>query len=573
MTLKLRRGLWLWAGALMLALLFIMPLSGVTLALAALTTLCLVALGWIRSDRRVPHSSQAFNLNGCAVLPSATYRRPVVLVCGDGLVGLFGASPAEQLAVRTTAQGCYIRVPGLEQLATITAALQLLRPDWGGQLSVMLVVNPGEHTDHGELTGRVRAFCYQIALLRKRGMALPLLLVSYLQCADCEGPWFSWEDGQGAPSVRENGTCSSLSDWQREAGNGAMHAERLRGSIQLSSAAAWWNETVLPHLGFRDDLPLACALTLVPALPQSVIGNLWQQWLRDRTALGDERPAAALEGALLPFPDPLLPLLPTHLRNAPNIRAGVAGLWIAALAILTAMASSAWQNKLLLRQVTDDLRRYNAVSHPNHRDQPEFALLEEAVTVLRRDAIRLDNYYRQGEPLALGMGLYRGEHLRVPLLNILANHRQPPAAPAQMKPGNPVRLDSLSLFATGSARLKPESTKVLIEALVDIKAQPGWLILITGHTDATGSSEQNLQLSLARAAAVRDWMQLMGSLPDSCFAVQGLGSSQPVASNDTDSGRTANRRVDIRLVPEEGACTLLTAGARQTTPVAFRDIR
>ncbi|WP_318184172.1 OmpA family protein [Pseudomonas fluorescens] len=119
---------------------------------------------------------------------------------------------------------------------------------------------------------------------------------------------------------------------------------------------------------------------------------------------------------------------------------------------------------------------------------------------------------------------------------------------------DPVRLDSLSLFDAGSAELKPDSTKVLINALVDIKAQPGWLIMIAGHTDATGNAEQNLQLSRARALAVRDWMQRMSDIPDSCFVVQGIAASQPIASNDTESGRAANRRVDIRLVPQVGAC-------------------
>ena len=51
---------------------------------------------------------------------------------------------------------------------------------------------------------------------------------------------------------------------------------------------------------------------------------------------------------------------------------------------------------------------------------------------------------------------------------------------------DPVQLDSLSLFDAGSAELKPGSTDVLIKTLVDIKAQPGWLIVIAGHTDATG---------------------------------------------------------------------------------------
>lgn len=130
----------------------------------------------------------------------------------------------------------------------------------------------------------------------------------------------------------------------------------------------------------------------------------------------------------------------------------------------------------------------------------------------------------------------------------LTNQAPPPLMP------EPVRLDSLSLFDAGSAILKPGSTKVLINALVGIKAQPGWLIVIAGHTDATGVTEQNLALSHARASAVRDWMQQMGDIADSCFAVQGLAANQPIASNGTEAGRTANRRVDIQLVPQVGAC-------------------
>lgn len=119
---------------------------------------------------------------------------------------------------------------------------------------------------------------------------------------------------------------------------------------------------------------------------------------------------------------------------------------------------------------------------------------------------------------------------------------------------DPIRLDSLSLFDAGSAELKSGSTKVLINALVGIKAQPGWLIVIAGHTDASGDAQQNLHLSHARASAVRDWMQRMGDIADSCFAVQGLAASQPVASNESETGRMANRRVDINLVPQAGAC-------------------
>ncbi|WP_333908721.1 OmpA family protein [Pseudomonas sp. Q1-7] len=125
---------------------------------------------------------------------------------------------------------------------------------------------------------------------------------------------------------------------------------------------------------------------------------------------------------------------------------------------------------------------------------------------------------------------------------------------AQAGVTGPIRLDSRLLFAAGSARLKPESTKALVNALANIKAQPGWLVVITGHTDATGDAERNLQLSRLRAEAVRDWMKSMGDVPDDCFVVQGSGSSQPIADNGSEAGRAANRRVDISLVPQKGAC-------------------
>ncbi|WP_089394309.1 OmpA family protein [Pseudomonas delhiensis] len=119
----------------------------------------------------------------------------------------------------------------------------------------------------------------------------------------------------------------------------------------------------------------------------------------------------------------------------------------------------------------------------------------------------------------------------------------------------PIHLDSLVLFPPGRAELKPESTKVLVNSLIDIKAQPGWLIVITGHSDTSGDPKRNLELSRERAEAVKQWMQSMGDIPESCFVVQGKGAEQPIADNGTESGRMRNRRVDIQLAPSAGACT------------------
>ena len=117
-----------------------------------------------------------------------------------------------------------------------------------------------------------------------------------------------------------------------------------------------------------------------------------------------------------------------------------------------------------------------------------------------------------------------------------------------------MRLDGMALFDVGQSRLKIGSTKVLVEALVNIKAKPGWLILVAGYTDSTGDEKSNQQLSLRRAEAVRDWMLQTSDIPFTCFAVQGLGESQPAATNDTPEGRATNRRVEISLVPRSDAC-------------------
>jgi type VI secretion system protein VasL len=118
-------------------------------------------------------------------------------------------------------------------------------------------------------------------------------------------------------------------------------------------------------------------------------------------------------------------------------------------------------------------------------------------------------------------------------------------------------LASLAIFGPGSAELGEESTKALIGVLAGIQATPGWLLEITGHSDGTGDDEANRRLSRARAAAVRDWLQRVSGIAEHCFVIQGVGASQPMVSNETAAGRMANRRVEIRRVPAEGACVNL----------------
>ncbi|WP_232961356.1 MULTISPECIES: OmpA family protein [Pseudomonas] len=560
MQLRQIQGLWLWAGTLFLLLVAMLPLAiELQLASAGVVTVAVWA-AWRQSKRVASEGRELLWAKG-ASLPAGSYRHPVVLVVGDCLAELFGPVPAEQWALRVTGEGCYIRVPDVQKLPTTVTGLLLQRPEWSDQLSVMWVVDPTGHTDAAVLANKLRSVHRQVVKLRERGNPLSLLVVGYFQSTSQTPTWFTWADAKSHVQVHESGECMSLAQWQEQ---GTASDARLRDAVQLNAAAGWLNDVCMSQVRVQASRQEVAAATVVAVSWAPISGrhpenNLWHRWLRERTGLYFDQGVTDKANGSFPFPDALLHLLPCGARNRRVPRAVLIGGWLFVLAGSIAMASSAWQNTLLVRRVTDDLRRYDAASASAAPDRQ--TVRETALAVLHQDAERLDHYYRQGAPWSLGLGLYQGEKLRPPLIAALNDHRIP--ATPQASPDRPhrVRLDSLALFSSGSAQLKPQSTKVLVSALAGIKAQPGWLIVITGHTDATGNDEHNLRLSRARASAVHDWIQHMGDIPSNCFAVQGMGASQPIASNETEQGRSANRRVEIRLIPEAGACQSSTAGS------------
>ncbi|MFF7710117.1 OmpA family protein [Pseudomonas sp. NPDC007930] len=124
-------------------------------------------------------------------------------------------------------------------------------------------------------------------------------------------------------------------------------------------------------------------------------------------------------------------------------------------------------------------------------------------------------------------------------------------------PPAPLQLPALALFKPGSAEFSHQAPAQLIATLGQIKAHPGWQVVLEGHSDASGDALQNQQLSLARAHAVQAWLQRMGPLPAQCFSASGAGASRPLAVNDAAAGRALNRRVEVRLVAVVPRCDVL----------------
>ena len=101
------------------------------------------------------------------------------------------------------------------------------------------------------------------------------------------------------------------------------------------------------------------------------------------------------------------------------------------------------------------------------------------------------------------------------------------------------------LFDVDSADLESGS-EVIEDLALLFTARSDWVMTITGHTDSAGDDVYNLELSLARASAVRDALVELGVEAERLRTV-GAGSTSPVASNDTENGRQLNRRIEFRV--------------------------
>jgi len=103
-------------------------------------------------------------------------------------------------------------------------------------------------------------------------------------------------------------------------------------------------------------------------------------------------------------------------------------------------------------------------------------------------------------------------------------------------------------FATNSDVLDPRFGPVLNDVADVLQTYPATYVDIVGHTDSTGSAQHNQQLSERRASSVASELIRRGVIRDRLF-IAGMGQTQPIASNATDEGRAANRRVEIKIAP------------------------
>ena len=112
---------------------------------------------------------------------------------------------------------------------------------------------------------------------------------------------------------------------------------------------------------------------------------------------------------------------------------------------------------------------------------------------------------------------------------------------------------AMMTFATGSAKLSDEGKAALTQLAQDAKSLKGYLIQVRGYASTSGDAKRNEELSDERADAVVTFLQQQGGVPlRHIVTPAAMGTTNPLASNDTAAGRDLNQRVEVKLLVNRG---------------------
>ncbi|KVU56548.1 flagellar motor protein MotB [Burkholderia ubonensis] len=538
-----------FAAALALAVIWlVLPLGpGVAWMLTVIVGLVALALiGWCtyrlsRAREQSAHVLTALGAVTADIPANLRTRMPLVLVTGDGLPALFDRI-GETRHAHVGDGGIWLRVDRPQDLPRLAVAVRQWR-DGRAPDGVVLSIAPALHTGTDVLVQKLRVIRQAVAdAARMLGTRLPGYVAVYQRLAT--GPvGFATPEWYGVSSAAHLMDADRFEPVIRAAEDAVQRAMGDRAAASRAAALAsiigWTQRVVLGALADRQ----------LPATPWALFGAGWIDcgpatgpngpWERDvELQTRVRRSTSAASPTPWPLPQPLIEAMPRRYWLSPRVAAAAHALALLACAAAAAFWGAARNNEALLTRMGADLGRYSMIPADHG------AAKRDALQVLVADRDQLDRYARNGIPLRLSFGMYRGAQLMPALNDAIASYVPPPPPPAV------VTLDSMSLFDSGRAQLKPGSNRAMVGALDMIKSHPDKRILVAGYTDNAGNPDSNLKLSTARAEAVRDWLVDASGIPATQFAIQGYGMTRPIASNDTPDGRARNRRVEITLVPD-----------------------
>nr|WP_246327017.1 OmpA family protein [Burkholderia guangdongensis] len=538
-----------FATALALAVIWlVLPFGRVAVwTLTASVGIVAIALvGWrtrqlFRAREQSAHALTALGAATADIPVKLRTRMPLVLVTGDGLSALFDRA-GEVRHAHVGDGGIWLRVDRVQDLPRLAVAVTQWH-DGRAPDGVVLTVAPALHTGTDMLTQQLRFVRQAVADgARLLGARLPGYVAVYQRLTT--GPvGLAVPQWYGVSSATRLADADRFKPMIRAAQNEVQRAagDQITAvrAAALASIIGWTQRVVLGALSDRRHPATPWALFgtgWIDCGPASGSGSPWERDVEMQTRV--MRADASASPLPWPLPQPLIEAMPRRHWMSARRTALAHALALLACAAAVAFWGAAKNNEALLTRIGADLSRYSMI--PAAHD----AAKRDALQALVADRDQLDRYARTGVPLRLSFGMYRGVRLMPALNDAIASYVPPPLPPAV------VTLDSMSLFDSGRAQLKPGSTRAMVDALDMINAHPDKRILVAGYTDNVGHPDSNLALSTARAEAVRDWLIEASGMPATRFAIQGYGDTRAIARNDTPDGRARNRRVEITLVPD-----------------------
>lgn len=126
-------------------------------------------------------------------------------------------------------------------------------------------------------------------------------------------------------------------------------------------------------------------------------------------------------------------------------------------------------------------------------------------------------------------------------------------------------------FDTNRADIKPNFRPILDKFAAGLVENPYATVKIIGHTDSTGGDAINNPLSVNRAAETRDYLVARG-VPANRIGIDGRGSHEPVAPNNTEANRARNRRVEIFVAEQQATAQAPQPEQQQPQPISSQPV-
>ncbi|AOJ72702.1 MULTISPECIES: OmpA family protein [Burkholderia] len=472
----------------------------------------------------------------------------VIVVAGPHASSLFD-SKGDDAMLRREAGALWLRADTVEQLRDAMARIKASRGRFPDAAVLPLVSESDDESEMRQTFAKWRAELRESLCYPDSEYVLPCYLAVYtcLGFKGADGARPKWVGDAIEIGVRQANAASKAGELLATVRQQLLRPSRAGSSAHSALGLAvfdWLDATaLLSSMSTLANTPpfMLKGLTLADVGRQPIRPGAWTRWLTIRTGLH----IRTTKSSASPLPMPRVAKVAesgiregwSGARDIVSCRASlVPALVFSTVSTLgIAVAVSAWMNCRMIQRVASDMAEY--------RSAPDEWIGKKRFVQARleHDRSTIVHTLLNGVPVGVGWGLYRGQELLVKLDTALVSRRAESVA---------MRIDTVSLFATGEAKFSPGAARrELQHALRLILANPEQRVLIVGHSDSAGSEANNFQLSKARARVIRDWFVDQGVLKTR-FIVQGAGDTHPIAGNESPWGRAQNRRVEILLIPD-----------------------